>query len=145
MNRKKIIITATVILVSIIGFVIYKILTRYEITLKLKAEEIKVNLYDTVDVMKYLDKAYDNKGNDLLNDVFVVATYDTIDFLNGSELSICGNGAKIITYTIEKNGLLIEKNLIIKVIIDPNDKDYNKDVLINKNCPVIDGDPGESD
>jgi len=132
MDKKKVIILSSIVILGIVGFVIYRIVTDYSLTIKLSQNEIKVNLYDTIDIRSYLIDSYDNKGKNFIDSVKITAEYDSVDELNGDLLYIGGNGSKVVYYSVENNDIVTTETLVINVITDPNDPDFNPNYSANK-------------
>ena len=135
MDKKKKIILISMLVLAVIGFVIYKIVTNYNITIKLSTNKVKVNLYDTINIRSYLIDAYDNKGNNFIDKVEIKAEYDSEDELNGELLYIGGNGSKVIYYSVESNDIVASDTIIINVITNPNDPDFNPNYEESKALP----------
>lgn len=122
---KKYILAISLVLLIIIFYIVYRIITNYNITLNIKQDTIKVNLYDELDVDKYLISAYDNKNNDLKDIVVISAEIGNNDVFENNKLYVNDIDTKVIKYTLESKNIVVQKNLIIKVITDPMDPEFN--------------------
>ena len=123
MKKSTIIFLCALILVAIL-FLIYRLFFYYSIDLQLSEDNIKVNMYDEIDLKSFIYKAADNKKNNLKDIVELSVECDDEDVFDEKTLYIKGFGPKVITYTIEKRNKTVIKKLIIKVITNPNDSDF---------------------
>ncbi|MDO4963247.1 MAG: hypothetical protein Q4E75_04030 [bacterium] len=130
---KKYIIAISLALLFIIFYIVYRVVTNYNITLNIKEDSIKVNLYDEIDVGSYLISAYDNKKNDLKDKVIISVEIGDNDLFENNKLFVNDIDTKVIKYTLESKNVVVEKKLIINVIIDPNDPEFkpNYDKIID--------------
>lgn len=116
---------ALLLLILAIIIVIVSYINSYNVSIELKSYEIEVNLFDKLDLKSYISKANDSRGNNLMDDVKIVPDIDNEDIYEGNNLTVGSLGPKVIEYTVERKGKKTTSNLIIKVITDPNNSNYN--------------------
>ena len=140
MKKPLIIIFAITIIIVVCSFVVYKLIDNYEVTIELNEKVIKVNMYDEVDLNSYIKKIVDNNGNKITDNIAIAIDCDNEDIHNNNTLIIKGTGVKEITYSIKKFWKTYSNSLVIVVVTDPNDPDFNpnyskinKEIEINSN------------
>ena len=81
-------------------------------------------MYDSIDLESYISEASDSNGKNLKNIVDIYVECDDEDVLDGNTLYVKSIGPKVAIYTLEKRNKKITKKLVIRVITDPNDKQF---------------------
>lgn len=114
-----------IIPITVFILLIFVIVSKsYNLDIKLTQTEIKVNMYDNIDLKDYIVEAVDKKGKILTDDIKISVECDDEDVLNDNNLFIKGSGTKVVTYYIKKLGRKFSSKLTINVITDPNDSDF---------------------
>lgn len=141
--KKSIIMSAFALIFTIIIILVYKFVIDYSISLQLTEENIRVNMYDNIDLKSYIYKASDSTKKDLKDLVKISVECDDEDIFDGNTLYIKSIGPKVVSYSMEKRKKMITKKLVIKVIIDPNDKGFkpNYDKIESESEPNYDDVP----
>ena len=124
MKNKGLIIGVVIIVLFVLIFTYIENKNKYMLTLELSSNEIKVNLYDEINLINYIKTARDSKNKNIIDTVVITVDDDKEDIFENNILKVEGLGVKVVNYNLESNGKVISKQLIIKVITDSNDPDF---------------------
>lgn len=125
MKKPLIIVLIVASIIGIISFVVYKFIDNYEVTIELNEKVIKVNMYDEIDLNSYIKQAIDNNGKIFTDEISIVVDCDEEDIYENNTLIVKGTGVKEIIYSVKKYWKTFTNSVVITVITNPNDPDFN--------------------